>query len=201
MKEKKQHIVDEPELKQWLNATSKGDQTAFTLLLRNQRNKVYTLALTYLKSRELAQEITQDIFLKIWNAREKLSEVENFSDYLFIISRNQLISFIRKNKKQLLTISEEVEDVLTRPDEQLHYKQSYNKILLLIEQLPPVRKKVFTMSRLEGKSYEEIGDILGISRNGVKDHIVKALNYLRINFALTDKTIFIIMIGAILHFR
>lgn len=157
------------------------DQTAFTVLFHSYWNKVYTQAITYLKSSELAQEITQDIFLKIWSSRERLVEVKSFSDYLFIISRNEIISALRKKNINLVEPSHELQEIQMQPDKQLHYKESYNKILSLIDQLPPTRKKVFTLSRLEGKSYEEIGAALGISRNGVKDHIVKALNFLRIH--------------------
>lgn len=89
-------MPSEEELRQWLVSTSRGDQVAFTMLLRSHWNKVYTQALTYLKSPELGQEITQDVFVKIWNVREKLDQVENFSDYLFIISRNEIISALRK---------------------------------------------------------------------------------------------------------
>lgn len=201
MKGKDQNIPSEQELRQWLNAASQGDQVAFTFLLRSHWNKVYTQALTYLKSSEQAQEITQDIFVKLWSTKEKLIEIENFADYLFIISRNQLISALRRKKEQMSVLPDDVEDVLMRPDRQLQYKESYNKILSLIEQLPPVRRKVFTMSRLEGKSYEEIGTTLGISRNGVKDHIVRALNYLRTNFQFNEEKILILIVGTLLLFR
>ncbi len=168
--------------KELLLLISRDDQTAFTCLLRNYWNKVYTQALIYLKSPQRAQEITQDVFLKIWFARERLIAIQNFPDYLFIISRNEIISALRKKNKQVVEPSNNLEEMLMRPDRQLYYKESYNKILQLIGQLPATRKKVFTLSRLEGKSYEEIGSELGISRNGVKDHIVKALNFLRTHF-------------------
>ncbi len=162
---------------------SRDNQAAFTALVRSYWNKIYTQALTYLKSSEQAQEITQDVFLKIWSLREKLGEVQSFSDFIFIISRNEIISALRKKNTQSAELSEHLEEILLQPDKQLHYKESYNKILELIDQLPPTRKKVFILSRLEGRSYEEIGTELGISRNGVKDHIVKALNYLRTHFS------------------
>ena len=181
--------------KELLQLISRDDQTAFTSLLRNYWNKVYTQALIYLKSPQLAQEITQDVFLKIWSSRQKLREVKSFSDYLFIISRNEIISALRKKNKQAVAPSNNLEEIIMRPDKQLHYKESYNKILQLIGQLPTTRKKVFTLSRLEGKSYEEIGAELGISRNGVKDHIVKALNYLRTHFELHEELLLMLMIS------
>ena len=182
-----------------LQLISRDDQTAFTSLLRNYWNKVYTQALIYLKSPQLAQEITQDVFLKIWSSRQRLHEVKSFSDYLFIISRNEIISALRKKNKQAVAPSNNLEEIIMRPDKQLHYKESYNKILQLIGQLPTTRKKVFTLSRLEGKSYEEIGAELGISRNGVKDHIVKALNYVRTHFELHEELLSMLIISTFFY--
>ena len=186
--------------KELLLLISRDDQIAFTWLLRNYWNKVYTQALIYLKSPQLAQEITQDVFLKIWSSRQRLRDVQSFSDYLFIISRNEIISALRKKNKDLVEPSHELQEILMQPDKQLHYKESYHKILSLIDQLPPARKKVFTLSRLEGKSYEEIGSELGISRNGVKDHIVKALNYLRTHFEFHEELLLMLIIST-LFFR
>lgn len=189
---KDEHIPSDHEVRQWLILTSQADQTSFTLLMRAYWYKVYTQAITYLKSAELAQEITQDVFIKLWNIREKLTEVENFSNFLFILSRNEIITSLRKKRDISTLPSNDIEELILQPDKQLLYKESFHKILGMIEQLPPVRRKVFKMSRLEGKSYEEIGDELGISRNGVKDHIVKALNFLRTNFK-ADQLLFLIL--------
>lgn len=197
VKEQDQNTPSEQEIRQWLLSISKGDQTSFTLLLRSFWNKVYTQAITYLKSAQLAEEITQDIFIKLWSLKEKLPEVENFSDYLFIVSRNAIISTLRKKKEEITPLSDSLEELIMRPDKQLQYKEAYAKILQLIDQLPPVRKKVFKMSRLEGKSYDEIGNELSISWNGVKDHVVKALNFLRTNFN-SDHLWLLILLSALL---
>jgi RNA polymerase sigma-70 factor (ECF subfamily) len=200
-----QKIIDDTEaghqLAQWLLATSKGDQAAFACLLRSHWSRVYGQALTYLKSAEWAQELTQDIFLKIWSARERLPEVEQFSDYLFIISRNELISALRKKGKEFSEQSFEPEELIWRPDLQLQHKELYVSILTLIDQLPPVRKKIFMMSRMEGKSYEEIALLHGISRNGVKDHIVKALNYLRTHLGRIDPKLLLLVLSQLFCVR
>ena len=71
-----------------------------------------------------------------------------------------------------------LEDVLV-PDRQLEYKQVHHQIMEAIEQLPPARKLVFKMSRIEGLTYEEISQRLNISRNTVKEHIVRGLSFIR----------------------
>jgi RNA polymerase sigma-70 factor (family 1) len=162
-----------------LRLVAADDEAAFTQLLRYFWNKVYTQSLVYLKSASTAQEITQDVFLKLWRARASLVQVNNLSSYLFIITRNEIITSLRRKGRVQEAPSDMLEENNWIPDRQLHYKESYRMLLDGIEALPPTRKQVFTMSRLEGLSYDEIAGKLGISRNTVKDHIVKSLLFLR----------------------
>jgi RNA polymerase sigma-70 factor (ECF subfamily) len=167
------------EIKQWLSQVSKGDEKAFSNLLRIFWNKVYTQALTYLKSSMIAQELTQDIFLKIWINRQKLEEVDNFHGYLFIMTKNEIISRLRKKTSQTIPPDEKLKEEIWIPDLQLQNKQVHTLVLQAIEMLPPARKNIFKLSRLDGLTYDEIANQMNISRNGVKDHIVKALLFLR----------------------
>lgn len=158
-----------------------GNRQAFNSLLHARWNKVYTLALTYLRSAEDAQELTQDVFLKVWQNRTQLPSLVNFDGWLFILARNGILSELRKKKARPIISAEpgEWEEDTILPDHPLIYKEASALVAKGIEALPPARKKVFTLSRMEGKSYEEIAAMLNISRNGVKDHIVKALHFLR----------------------
>lgn len=157
-----------------------GDQKAFTRLVDLFWNDVYSHALAYTKSHSRAQEITQDVFLTLWNKRDRLPGVNNFKNYLFILGRNQIISSLRKKleEPQEYDPLENPETVLM-PDQQFQYKEFYKTILEAIEKLPPVRKAIFKMSRLQGLSYEEIAAKMNISKNTVKEHIVLSLNFLR----------------------
>jgi RNA polymerase sigma-70 factor (ECF subfamily) len=113
------------------------------------------------------------------DARTKLPNVNNFSAYLFIITKNKVLSLLRKGLEQTVEPFENLEEEVWLPDKQLQHKEVYAAVLKGIELLPPARQNVFKMSRMDGKSYEEIAAALNISRNGVKDHIVKALVFLR----------------------
>jgi RNA polymerase sigma-70 factor (ECF subfamily) len=117
--------------------------------------------------------------LKIWAARTDLPTIGNFSAYLFIITRNEVLSLLRKGSRHTVEPFESLEEELWLPDKQLQHKEVYAAVLKAIELLPPARQNVFRMSRMDGRSYEEIAAALNISRNGVKDHIVKALVFLR----------------------
>jgi RNA polymerase sigma-70 factor (family 1) len=173
------YITNEEEINNWLSRISNDDHEAFTRLLALFWNKVYIQALTHLKSPFTAQDLTQDIFVKLWVNRSKLPEVTNFSGYLSVMCRNEIFSLLRKRANQTVQPDETVQEEHWIPDKQLQKKHSYDTILKAIELLPPARKNVFKMSRLDGLSYDEIASLLNISRNGVKDHIVKALAFLR----------------------
>ena len=164
---------------QLLARVSNGDQEAFSSLFNQFWNKVYTQSLVYLKSPLLAEDVTQEIFCKIWTARASLPQVANFSAYLFITTRNEIISSLRKKKSETVEPFESLEEEIWLPDKQLQHKEVYSAVMKGIELLPPARQRVFKMSRLDGKSYDEIAAELHISRDGVKDHIVKALVFLR----------------------
>lgn len=163
-----------------LSSVISGDQRSFTVLVDFYWNSVYSHALAYTKSAARSQEITQDIFLKVWGKRSDLTEVREFKNFLFILSRNEIISAMRK---KLMDVSGH--DPLDRPEDtliphlQLEYKESYSRFLAAMEKLPPTRKIIFKMSRMEGLKYEEIARKMNLSKNTVKEHIVLALSFVR----------------------
>ena len=175
-----------------------GEQKAFTVLVNYYWNKVYSHALAYSKSVTRAQEITQDIFLKVWHKREALTEVRDFKSYLFILGKRHIISSMRKKLESLTgeDLLETREDIHI-PDQQLEYKETWNRILEGIEKLPAVRKVIFKKSRLEGLTYEEIAESSHISKNTVKEHIVLALSFLR-TYIYFNKDYPIILIACLL---
>jgi len=159
-----------------------GDQLAFAEMVRRYWNTIYSHGLVYLKSAPRAEEITQDIFLKIWQQKERLAEVQSFKHYIYVVGRNQVISQLRKKIAGKLEEPADILEDRLKPDAQLEYKETYRLIMEGIERLTPQQQLVFKMSRLEGLSYEQIGLRTGLSRNTVKGHMVLALNFLRIYF-------------------
>lgn len=167
--------------KELLIGVAAGNEEAFSRLVNLYRNKVFSHALTFVKSYEEAEEITQDIFVKVWVNRHRLPEVKDFKNYLFILGRNHLVSAIRK-KVMDTTTNDDEEDIpgtLLLPDHQVEYKETYRHLINGLEQLPPQQKAVFTLSRMENLSHGEIAERLGISKRTVKFHLVQALNFLR----------------------
>lgn len=157
-----------------------GDEAAFAGLLRRYRRRVFYHALTFALTYHEAEEITQDIFISVWQHRHNLGKIRRFEDYLFIVSRNHLISYIRNRVIHSTAPAPEtlVEEWLV-PDNQLETKELQDLLLNGIARLPAQQQAVFRMSRLEGKSYQEIGESLGISKSTVKWHIIAAIAALK----------------------
>jgi RNA polymerase sigma-70 factor (family 1) len=172
---------DEAEI---LRSVAQGDQAAFARLLQKHANNLYAQALAYTKSTEAARDIVQDIFLKIWDSRTNLERIESFENYLFIMTRNRIISVMRKKLLEPVTdsLEELIEETGPSAEQRLSLKQAEELLEKGIVLLPPQRRAVFLLSRKEGLSYAEIGERLGISPSTVKGHMIQALNSLREHF-------------------
>lgn len=168
-----------------------GDDTAFEQFYNLHWNKIYSLALAYLKSQQLAQDIVQDVFLKLWTKREKLSEVTDPDSFIYIMGRNEVLNALKK-KVRLTFIDDEKENDL--PDDlllpqQLDLKELGSQINKAIDKLPAQQKKILRLSREKGLSHEQIAEQLGIEKVTVKNHIVRALHSLRQQLGLKGNSL------------
>ena len=157
-----------------------GDQAAWETVVRQNWRKVFNVAYKFVGKHDEAEDLTQDIFLKIWLQRDKLTEVESFKSYIYVVGRNQVINALRKKivetaATDMLALRED----LQAPDLQLEGKDAYRMLMEGVERLTPQQKLIFKMSRIEGLTHEDIAQRLGLSKNTVKVHMVIALNFLR----------------------
>ena len=160
-----------------LSRLKAGDKLAFARLYELYSRPLYLNLLKLLKSEQVAEEILQNIFFIVWEKRETITINQSFKGYLFRIAENKVHDFFRKLKRDrklyeyiLGRSCEEYEDVEIKI---LHSEETalLNKA---IENLPPQRKEVFYLCKMEGKSYLEVSRRLGISASTINDHIVKA---------------------------
>lgn len=163
-----------------LAKVAEADEKAFTRLVAHYAPIIYTHILTYIKDVPQAEELTQDIFVGIWKIRHTLPQIENFRAYIFRAARNRTISALRQQLKHVsLSGRDDWEDALSNPADTLELRELNRVILEGIELLPPRRKQVFKMSRLDGMGYDDIAKELNVSRSAVNQHIVESLVFLR----------------------
>ena len=159
---------------------AEDDQRAFTMLVEQYTATIYTHVLAYLKSASRAEEITQDIFMNVWKHRKELPAITNFRGYLYVMTRNRTHSAFRERMLNLETTEkDELETGGMNPAGTLEFRQLSETLLQGIDLLPPRRKQIFTMSRFDDLSYEEIATKIGISKSAVNKHIIEALLFLR----------------------
>lgn len=159
-----------------------GDSVAFAELVKHRWQKVLQHALTFVKSYQVAEELTQDVFIQLWEKREKLTEIKSFDNYLFIISRNLIITYIRKKLVETSTLKEQkLEEMFFKPDEQFEFQELVSIIHEGADLLTEPRRSVFLLSRIEGKDADFISKELGIAKRTVRWHLAEALNFLRIH--------------------
>lgn len=157
-----------------------GNELAYTQLLERHWQKVLQHALSFVKLYPVAEELTQDVFIQIWDKREKLSEVNSFDNYLFIVSRNLIISHIRKKLIETDSLKgEKLQELFFKPDEQYEFKELVEIINEGAALLQEPRRSVFLLSRMEGRDADYISKELGIATRTVRWHLLQALNFLR----------------------
>jgi RNA polymerase sigma-70 factor (family 1) len=163
-----------------LHLIAEGDKPSFTVIYDRYWKRIYATSLHYLKSSEWAQDLTQDIFLKIWIKRSVLTEIDDFEAFLFIMARNELVSAIRKNVAAAPLREQNTPLAATEsPDTILALKQTEQVIADAIAQLPPQQKLVFTLTRQKGLSHEAIARQLGLNTRTVNNHATLALLNIR----------------------
>jgi RNA polymerase sigma-70 factor (family 1) len=186
--------LDDIELLKFLQ---EENEEAFAELYNRYWKRIYTMALTYTKSPEAAQDIVQDVFLKIWIKKENLLQVREFKPFLFVTARNLIISSLR-NQVFYVTLDPEegIEEDTLLPEKQLSYKESLDLLHKAIELLPPQQQRAYQLSRNEGMRYEDIAQEMGISPLTVRTHITKALSFIR--KYLTDNAVHPVLLLMIL---
>lgn len=155
-----------------------GDDRAFKKLFDKYQNDIFTYALGLVKSKVYAQEVVQDVFVKVWLKRATLKPELSFKSFLFKIAKNLSFNFLVKaaNEQRLqrdvfyraVTSYSPVEDLILGKEYELLKQRAINR-------LPLKRKRIFEMSRNEGKSYQDISTELGIAKQTVKNQMSQAL--------------------------
>ena len=193
-------VKNEAEL---LALVAKGEERAFTELFDAYYRQLGEYVYKLTESIEVTEEIVQDVFIKIWLKREALPELDNFSYYLFILSKNQTLNHLRKkanDKVRQLEWLKQFEEEAYMPDDTPVIEEYRSLIDDAIEKLPPQQKKVYKMSREERLKHEEIAKILNISPETVKKHIKLALRFIKNDLSSQNDAVIILVLSTPLIF-
>ena len=164
----------------------KSDMAAFDALYHKYCHKLHQFVFKYLlKQEEDAEDIVQEVFIKIWQSRGKIDVYASFESFLFTIAYNATMSLLRKRMSE--TRSREYLKSLQQHDsaeqiiDEIQFKELNQKVQTLLEQLTPRQKEIFFLSREEGLSHQEIAEKLNISKSTVNNHLVSILKFFKSN--------------------
>lgn len=165
-----------------LTRIRKGDHLAFETIYDRYATLLAYKLNKLLKIKEVVEEIHQDVFARLWDARESIQPDTNIKAYLYTIARNLAIDFYRKAARERELEQQLAEQVCLTYDHiepLLSYYETTEILETMIGMLPLQRQRVFRLIKQEGKTYEEASMQLGISINTVKDHMRKSTLFLK----------------------
>ena len=168
--------------KYWFKQISLGDESAFRSLFETYWDHLYTVSMLLTKSEPLSEDIVQEIFLKIWNKREELPEVENPANYFFIIARNHIYNVMKQQQREIQYrkyVIDWFEGAKESPENELLFKESAQLLQKAVGQLTSQQQSVYKLTREQGLSYQEAARALNISTSTVRNHMVNSLKIIR----------------------
>lgn len=167
--------------------TLKGDIDSFTLLVQNYQNRLYSFLLKMTCSREDAEEILQEVFIRAFNYLYKYNSSWSFSSWIYRIAVNTFKTEYKKKKKSDIVdlhseLPEELYSIDYCPETVYETKEHYREIIEMVNTLKNEQKLAFLLKNIQGFSYKEVGEILGISTQAAKMRVQRAREALWIKF-------------------
>lgn len=175
---------------EYLLALKSGNEKAFRMIMDCWYKRLFNFAIGYLNNEENTKEVLQDVFLRLWDHREKLSDNTILNAYLFTLTRNRCIDLIRKERLILQFRTDKQDeyrrltenfDALSDPIlDDIFAMEIQVEINRAVNGLPEQCRKVFIMSRSNGLKNREISEALELSEKTVESHLTKALKIIKL---------------------
>jgi RNA polymerase sigma-70 factor (family 1) len=163
-----------------LEKIAAGDQAVFRQVYGSFYKRLFQFALAIVKTRETAEEIVEDVFVRIWRQKTSVPSIRNLRVYLYMATKNTALNYLSKKARESITepfdhIHIEMSGSGITPEDILITAEMYRKLQEAVEALPPRCKMVFKLVREDGLRYKEIAEILNISVNTIDVHMAIAV--------------------------
>lgn len=158
-----------------------GDEQAFSGLFRLLYDRLLRFCVQYVHSKEAAEEIVSDVFVKIWNRREELMKIDNLEVYLFVAAKNHSLNYLEQYSSLRITPLDSGLSQLSAsvdPEKEMEWKEMQVKLDREVNRLPDQCRKVFKLIKEEGFKYKDVAVILNISPRTVETQLFRAIRRL-----------------------
>lgn len=159
-----------------------GDGKAFECIYRIYSLPIYGNILKMVHDEDAADDLLQDVFLKIWDKREDIDPEKSFRSFLFTCSKHLVYNFIRRGnlENQVANyLSYRNTELYSHIEEDIAYKQTETFFRDVVAKLPAQRQKIYNLCKVEGRSYEEAATLLGLSTSTIHGQLVKATHFIK----------------------
>ena len=164
-----------------------GDSLGFEILFQKYYVRFYNFVRNLLKNPHEAEDIVQNVFMKVWVNRKNLHPDQSIHNYIYVLTRNEILNHVRDRKVhtqiEMLMMTEPPAGIVIN-DDFVHFHELDVRIRRYIASMPEQRRKVFLLSRYRGKGNKEIAEMLGLSVRTVDRHINMALTSLKKEFRI-----------------
>lgn len=171
-----EYLQDKEELL-YLEGLKNGQRAGFDFIYNKYSKYLLPRLQRMVKSPEIVDELMQDVFLKVWTNRGDIDLNKSFKGWIFTIAQTTVFTYYRKlalDKKMQDHILEVFVEFYEQTEDYIFNKERMHMLQIAVDQLPPQRKEIFQLCRIEGKSYQEAAEILSISPSTVSNQLVSA---------------------------
>ena len=156
-----------------------SDQSALKLLYDHLFAKLFYFSYSIVHTKEVSEEIIEDVFMQVWKQRERIMEIENLTHYMYVAVKNTAYSYLRKNNKENSFTLDEVSlpylKIDLNPELIMISNETIQRINLAINNLPPKCRHIFKLVKEDGLKYKEVAELLDISIKTVENQLGIAL--------------------------
>ncbi len=157
-----------------------GNEEAFEAIYSRYRLPVYHYMLKIVKSPELAEDLEQEVFVKIWEARHRLPGVKAFGAFLFSVARNHTINAMKSVARSNIAMGEILRHFSeVGYDHEILHRDYERYIQKVLKSLPERTREIYRSCKEQGRTYREVAEDIGISSNAVKRHVMNSVSTLK----------------------
>lgn len=175
--------------REYVECLKNEDFSAFDALFHKYSVSLYAFVKSITRNSFAAEEITQLVFLKVWEKRSQINEYLSFKSFLFSMTYNETISWLRKEnseKQRIGNYLQKIDPTTNETEQDVEFRSLLIKAMGLIDEMPEKRKAIFLLSREAGFSNKEVAEKLGISVKTVENQMTAALKFLRENLVQNE---------------
>lgn len=163
-----------------------GDEKAFNDLYKKYRSRIYIKVFGFMRSHEIAEEILQDVFIKVWINRRTLDHNKSFSAFIQTIAKNTVYDYLRKvvsEDNKVCQFSKNLNSY-EKPEVEarIAYQEIQNHLNNILIKMPKRCREVYVLCKVEGRSHDEVSKILNLSKSTINNQIIKASRIVKANW-------------------